>query len=125
MPKVIIEPTHISGERGQWYRVHHAGRVLIEKTWNPEYDACRALLAIGVTGRAEFWRPSATYPSSSIDIVRGAQWTIKENEHHGPIIVRYDPFVAAGERLKTADHVPAVAIPPQKIPAEIRGARDA
>ena len=35
------------------------GGVLIEETWNPEFEACRALVARGVKGRLEVWRPCA------------------------------------------------------------------
>ena len=40
--RIAIEPTDIRGERGCHYRVLYAGEVLIEDTWNPEYDAARA-----------------------------------------------------------------------------------
>jgi hypothetical protein len=52
--RIAIEPTDIRGERGLHYRVHYAGEVLVEDTWSPEYDAARALLALGVTGRSRF-----------------------------------------------------------------------
>jgi hypothetical protein len=54
--RIVIEPTTIRGERGQRYRVHHEGVVLLEDCWNPETDACRALTERGITGRLEVWR---------------------------------------------------------------------
>jgi hypothetical protein len=54
--RIVIEPTGVRGERGCHYRVLNAGEVLIWDTWSPEYDAARALLALGVTGRVEVWR---------------------------------------------------------------------
>ena len=51
--RIVIEPTSIRGERGQYYRVYFEGAVLIEDTWNPEFEACRALVARGITGRLE------------------------------------------------------------------------
>jgi hypothetical protein len=51
------------GERGQYYLVYFEGAVLIEDTWNPEFEVCRALVARGVTGRLEVW-PADAGPSS-------------------------------------------------------------
>jgi hypothetical protein len=89
--RIIIEPTTL-GDRGQRYRVKWAGGTLIEYTRNPEHDACRALLARGITGRLEVWRAGAELPASSIDIERGAQWTISETGEHGPLLVRWKRF---------------------------------
>ena len=49
--RIQIQPTTIRGERGQYYRVHYDGSVLIDETWNPELEACRALLARGIVGQ--------------------------------------------------------------------------
>jgi hypothetical protein len=46
---ITIEPTTIRGERGQYYRVYFEGAVLIEEP----FEACRALVARGITGRLE------------------------------------------------------------------------
>jgi hypothetical protein len=48
--RIVIEPTSIRGERGQHYRVYFQDAVLIEECWNPEFEACHALAARGVTG---------------------------------------------------------------------------
>ena len=48
--RIVIEPTSIRGERGQYYRVYFEDAVLIEDTWNLEFEACRALVAQGITG---------------------------------------------------------------------------
>ena len=86
--RIVIETTSIRGERGQYYRVHFEGAVLIEDTWNPEFEACRALVARGVTGRLETWRTGKTVP----DIEEGARWTVVENDKEGPVIKRWEPF---------------------------------
>src|SRR5262245_29994958 len=54
--RIYIEPTTIRGDRGQYYRVHYRGAPLIDETWNPEFEACRALSARGIAGRLEVWR---------------------------------------------------------------------
>src|SRR5215471_20334673 len=53
---VEVELISIHGERGQHYRVWLEGAVLIEDTWNPEFETCRALLARGVRGKLQTWR---------------------------------------------------------------------
>jgi hypothetical protein len=72
--RIVIEPTSIRGERGQYYRVYFEGTVLIEDTWNPEFEACRALVARGITGRLEVWRADKHYPGLIVpDIEEGAR----------------------------------------------------
>ena len=84
--RIVIEPTSIRGERGQYYRVYFEGAVLIEDTWNPELEACRALVARGITGRLEVWRSDKPYPGLIFpDIEEGARWTVVENDKEGPV----------------------------------------
>src|SRR5262249_3849430 len=91
--KIFIEPTSIRGDKGQYYRVHYEGGVLIDETWNPEFEACRALLARGVTGRLEVWRAGKDYPDMLVrDIAKAAEWTVVENEQHGPRFARWRPL---------------------------------
>ena len=49
--RITIEPIS-QGARGERYRVSYAGAVLIESCRDPEFDACRALRAQGITGTA-------------------------------------------------------------------------
>jgi hypothetical protein len=55
------------GVRGPVYRVLYADEVLLEH-WNPEFEACRALLARGITGKLETWRPGGSFPAQILDI---------------------------------------------------------
>ena len=88
---------------GQRYRVYFQDAVLIEDTWNPEFEACRALVARGVTGRLEVWRAGKTYPDLIVpDIEEGARWTVVENDREGPVIKRWEPF---------PDHLQQGAVP--------------
>jgi hypothetical protein len=91
--RVYIEPTTIRGDRGQYYRVHYRGASLIDETWNPEFEACRELLAQGITGRLEVWRLGKSYPDMLVrDIATAAERTVVENESHGPRFVRWKPL---------------------------------
>jgi hypothetical protein len=68
------------GARGPIYRVMCAGEVLIEACKCPLFDSCRALLAQGITGRLELWRPGKTTFDAACDVQVGAQYTIIETE---------------------------------------------
>ena len=93
--RIVIEPTSIRGERGQRYRVYFEGTVLIEETWNPEFEPCRALIARGVTGQLETWRADKTHPDMIVpDLVVAARYTVEENDKRGPLIVPWRPWVA-------------------------------
>lgn len=79
MHRINIEATTL-GERGPRYRVTFANTVLIESSRVPEFDACCALLARGLDGRLEVWRPEKDHPDMVVDIVRGAQLTVEEGD---------------------------------------------
>jgi hypothetical protein len=99
MPHSIeIEPTTL-GDRGQRYRVTYLGRVLVESTRNPEFDACRALLAQGITGRLLVRRAGRVCADLALDIERGARLTIRETDAAGPRLVRWEPL--PGNKVQT------------------------
>jgi hypothetical protein len=88
---IVIEPTGL-GDRGHRYRVTHAGTVLIDGSRNPEFDACRALLARGLRGRLEVWRKGAAFPAMVLDIEAAARLTVAETEREGPRFAPWRPF---------------------------------
>ena len=83
------------GERGHRYRVTYEGRTLIASCRVPGLDACRALLALGITGRLEMWRPGKPWPDMQLDIEGAAKWTVLENEDEVPRLVPWRPFPRA------------------------------
>lgn len=92
-PAIEIERTGWQSG-GAWYRVWHNGRVLIERCRDPEFDACRVLLAAGVRGRlTTFWKDKPT-PCMRIDIERGAGVRIVETAKVGPKLGKWVPFDA-------------------------------
>ena len=74
-------------------RVTHAGSILIESSRVPEFDACRALLALGITGKLEMWRPGKEWPDMQLDIEQGARLTVIETEDGGSPLRAWRPFV--------------------------------
>jgi len=109
--RIYIEPTAIRGERGQSYRVHYQGAVLIDETWNPEFEACRALLARGVTGRLEVWRPRGTFPGLILDIEKATKLTVEESATVSARIVPWMPFAMGAGRETQASDEGAATLP--------------
>ena len=90
--RIVIEPTGVNGERGQRYRVHFEGAILIEDCWCPEFEAARALVTRGLAGRLEVWRAGKAYPGIIItDIGAAAFRTVIENEKTGPVLPPWRP----------------------------------
>lgn len=98
MIKVVIEPLG-RGSRGTRYRVWYDGGVLVEHTRDPEHDAARALLALGIAGTMETWRHGAKHPSMRGDIVSSARLSVSETEKFGPRLVAWRSF----ERPSSSD----------------------
>jgi hypothetical protein len=62
------------GGRGPVYRVLQAGQVLLAHSRCRLFEACRALLAQGSTGRLELWRPGeATFNVATLSLGRGTR----------------------------------------------------
>jgi hypothetical protein len=90
--KIILEPflrtsTSHPDAPAQRYRVWYDGSILIEDTHNPEYEACRALLRKGVTGRLETFRSDKSDPCMILDIEMAAGLTISETTTLEPRVV--------------------------------------
>jgi hypothetical protein len=88
---VELEPLGLT-EHGQRYRVTHAGETLVEGRRNPIFDACRVLLARGISGRLEVWRRGKTSADMQLDIERGAGLAIKETATESLRIVTWEPW---------------------------------
>jgi hypothetical protein len=79
------------GHSGTTYRVMYRDKILIEKTKEPLFSACRALVAIGLRGRLEEWA-GESYPRVIVrDIEQAAKLAVVENVNDGPRFARYRP----------------------------------
>lgn len=85
-----------SAGRGGRYDVHlDTGELLLGKSDEPIFEACRQLAARGVTGRLEVWRSGKRHADVIVrDIVRAAGWTIEETAKIGPRLRRHRPMTA-------------------------------
>jgi hypothetical protein len=89
--RVELEPIGLT-EHGRHDRVTYAGETLVEGRRNPIFDACRALLARGITGRLEVWRRGKTTADMQLDIERGAGLAICETATVSLRIVPWQPW---------------------------------
>ena len=88
--RIDIEPAGL-GRRGQLYRVHYEGTVLVERTRVPEFDAARALLAKGIVGQVEVWRCGASFPAMRFHCELAAKLTVEESAKSGPRFISWHP----------------------------------
>jgi hypothetical protein len=72
--------------KAQRYRVTYRGETLIESTKEPIFNSCRALLERGCKGKLVVWGPRA-----EVDIEKGANHAVEENERRGPLIRSWTP----------------------------------
>ena len=66
--------------QGARWRVWHAGAVLVDNTRDPEHAAARALLARGITGRAETYSMGGTVARIRFDIATKAQFSMDDGK---------------------------------------------
>jgi hypothetical protein len=84
--RVELEPIGATG-----YRVLYAGEVLAEGRHNPIFDACRALLARGITGQLEVWRKDKPSHAMQLDIEKGAGTASRETAAQNQRIASVSP----------------------------------
>jgi hypothetical protein len=73
---------------------------LVEGRRNPIFDACRALLARGITGRLEVWRRGKTSADIQLDIERGAGLAISETATESLRVVSAMNLTTSGRGAK-------------------------
>jgi hypothetical protein len=89
--RVELEPLGLT-DHGRRYRVTYVGKTLVEGRRNPIFDACRALLARGITGRLEVWRRGKTSADMQLDIEQGALFAIRETATESIRLVPWEPL---------------------------------
>jgi hypothetical protein len=74
------------------YSVIFDGKLLVERSRDPECDAARALLALGHTGKLTLCDGKTSKPRTIIDIEKAARLCVKE----GPL--RFAPYESRPDR---------------------------
>jgi hypothetical protein len=82
---------------GEVYSVIFRGKLLVERSKEPEFDAARALLAKGITGKLTLLDGKTGKPRIVIDIEPLAQLCVKE----GPL--RFAPHESRPDRSPAAE----------------------
>ena len=73
-----LHPHWVGGRAGYVYSVIYGGRLLVERSRDPECDAARALVAKGITGKLTLLDGKTGKPRTVIDIERAAKLTAEE-----------------------------------------------
>jgi hypothetical protein len=86
--RLEIERSHYTST-GARYRVTYLGETLLASARDPEFEACRALLAQGITGTLVSYGPGSLVPRMRVDIEKGAKLATIDSDKDGPRIGRY------------------------------------
>jgi hypothetical protein len=77
---------------GYRYSVIFRGKLLVGRSRDPECDAARALLAMGIIGKLTMLDGKTGKPRVIVDIEKAARLTVEEGPR-GPRLVRYHKSV--------------------------------
>jgi hypothetical protein len=92
MMQARIHPHWIGGRSGYAWSVLFDGELLASRSTTPEFDAARALLAKGITGKLTLLDGKTGRPRLTLDIEKAAQLTVRDDRHRGPCFVRWRPM---------------------------------
>ena len=76
--KARLHPHWVGGEAGYVYSVIYDGKLLVERSCDPECDAARALVLQGIAGKLSLCDGKTGKPRTIIDIERAAKLTVEE-----------------------------------------------
>ena len=76
--KARLHPLWIGGRDGYRYSVLFDGKLLVDRSRDPECDAARALVAKGITGKLTMLDGKTGRPRTIIDIEKAARLTVEE-----------------------------------------------
>jgi len=102
--KTRVHPIWIS-EVGYRYSVIYDGKLLVERSRDPECDAARALLAMGITGELTLLDGKTGKPRIIIKIEKAARLRVEEGPN-GPRFVKWrGTVVDASYTAETGEEV--------------------
>ena len=81
--KARLHPHWVGGEAGYVYSVVYEGKLLVERSRDPECDAARALLAKGITGKLTLCDGKTGIPRTIINIEKAAKLRVADESRKG------------------------------------------
>jgi hypothetical protein len=81
--KARLHPIWVGGRDGYRYSVLYDGKLLVDRSRDPECDAARALVAKGITGKLAMCDGKTGVPRTIIDIEKAAKLMISEESRDG------------------------------------------
>lgn len=81
--KARLHPIWVGGRDGYRYSVLYDGKLLVERSRDPETDAARALLAKGITGKLTMLDGKTGKPRTVINIEKAAGIITTEENRSG------------------------------------------
>ena len=87
--KARLHPIWVGGRDGYRYSVLYDGKLLVDRSRDPECNAARALLAKGITGKLTMLDGKTGKPRSIIDVEKAARLTVSEENRDG---LRFRPY---------------------------------
>jgi hypothetical protein len=90
-------PSRQGSDRDDYYLYDLAidGEAIVTGSRTPEFDACRILLARGLTGNLVVFDAGTRKLRLTVDIEAGAKLTVLENRKHGPRLAKWKSFEKA------------------------------
>ena len=83
MEKARLHPHWVAGNAGYVYSVIHDGKLLVDRSRDPECDAARALVAQGFTGSLTICDGKTGIPRTIVNIEKAAKLRVAEESLRG------------------------------------------
>jgi hypothetical protein len=104
--------------RGVSWDVLLDGAAIVTGSRDPEHDACRALLAMGITGPVRFIDGrTGRHRSTIASIAAGAQWRMADEDARGLRRKRFEAAVEIAARMASKGGPGGSRIAPDDVPA--------
>ena len=104
--KARLHPKWVGGKAGYLYSVIYEGKLIVERSRDPECDAARALLAKGITGTLILCDGKTGMPRMRLDIEKGARLMVREDRATSPRLVKWRPMRSDLKGRQTCDGAP-------------------
>jgi hypothetical protein len=89
-----VPPPKRGVQRESWYHydIVFDGETIVAGSITPEFDACRVLLARGLTGKLDIFDAVTKKLCMTVDIEKGARLTVGETRKAGPAFAKWKPL---------------------------------